>query len=232
MWTRKLLKDNAKMVLSRTYWLSFAVILVHNVIINSTSSILSASTDLQTLFGAYVSDGLVIGFSLLSMAFTVFVGGVLGVGLVRFFMEARGGNAPFKTLFSGFDSNYLNVTKIQFFVSLKVFLWTLLLIIPGVIKSIEYSMVPYILAENPSISSRRAFELSKAMTDGEKMDIFVLGLSFIGWNLLGALACGVGVIFVAPYMQATYAELYTALRTKVMANGYSNTYELPGFIAY
>lgn len=91
--------------------------------------------------------------------------------------------------FSKAKNFYLNIVKTQFLRSLFTVLWTLLLIVPGIVKSYEYRMIPYILAENPSISSKRAFELSKKMTDGEKMNIFVLDLSFIGWSLLGLLAC-------------------------------------------
>ena len=90
-------------------------------------------------------------------------------------------------------------------------------------------MITYILAENPGIDSKRAFELSKEMTDGEKFDIFWLGLSFIGWILLGTLACGIGVLFVEPYIQATFAELYQVMRDKVHNSGFSDYSELPGF---
>ena len=76
---------------------------------------------------------------------------------------------------------------------------------------------------------RSAKELSRWMTDGEKMDIFVLELSFIGWSLLCALTCGLGYLFLAPYIQATFAELYEALREKALAYGAAAPQELPGF---
>ena len=98
--------------------------------------------------------------------------------------------------------------------NVKVFLWSLLFIIPGIIKSYEYCMIPYILAENPEIEMDRAFEISRKMTKGEKWKIFVLGLSFIGWYLLGLLCCCVGTIFVDPYSEATYAELYQVMRDR------------------
>ena len=85
-----------------------------------------------------------------------------------------------------------------------------------------------ILAENPTLTGMRAREISDAMTDGEKLEIFVLGLSFIGWFLLGALCCGVGTLFVTPYQQATFAELYAVQRQKVLDAGLATAEELPG----
>ena len=140
--------------------------------------------------------------------------------------------AKFNDLFFMFGdakSYYMNVVKTQFLRMLYEFLWSLLLVIPGIIKSYQYRMVPYILAENPSISAKRAFAMSKKMTDGEKWKMFVLDLSFIGWKLLGVLACGIGVYFVEPYLQATYAELYEAMRAKMYDMHETDEYELCNF---
>lgn len=111
-----------------------------------------------------------------------------------------------------------------------VTLLALVLMFPGIIKTYEYSMILYLVAENPNLETKRYFALSKAMTDGEKMSIFVLGLSFIGWELLGLLACGVGTWFVVPYVRATHAELYALLRAKAFSLGFSDSAELPDFL--
>ncbi len=231
MWTRRLLKDNAKIVLSRTYWTSFAVAIIFGVISSSFSTILNLLNNTGLIFGVSIASGVEVVY-LLSVGFSIFIVAPITVGLHRYFMEARAGRAPIKSLFSIFDAAFLNVVLIQFLVLLFTFLWSLLLFIPGIIKSYEYRMVPYILSENPNISRERAFELSKRMTEGEKMNMFVLDLSFIGWILLGVITCGLGLLFINPYIFATNAELYTALRTKAMANNYTDTNELPGFIAY
>ena len=82
-------------------------------------------------------------------------------------------------------------------------------------------MIPYILAENPRISRKRAFEISKNMMDGEKWNAFVLDLSFIGWILLSAITCGiVGIFYVNPYREATFAELYAFNKAKAYEEGY------------
>ena len=103
--------------------------------------------------------------------------------------------------------------------SIQLFLWFLLLVIPGIVKSYEYRMVPYILAENPRIGAKEAIQLSRRMTDGSKFSMFVLDLSFLGWILLGLLACFVGVLFVQPYVDMTMAELYIDLRKNALEKG-------------
>ena len=120
----------------------------------------------------------------------------------------------------------------MFLKELKIVLWSLLFVIPGIIKAYEYLMVPYILAENPNIDSKRAFQMSRDMMKGEKWDTFVLELSFLGWTLLGVLACGIGSLFVAPYMQATFTELYEVLKYKVISCGQAHPDELGGQNGY
>ena len=167
---------------------------------------------------------------LLSFGWSAFVAGPIMVGKNRYFMEHRAFDSKFERLFWSFRSGrYMNVVKIMFWRDIKVFLWSLLFVIPGIIKSYEYCMVPYILAENPHISSEKAFELSKLMTRGEKLKIFVLQLSFFGWYFLGTLCCCVGGFFVEPYYEATFAELYQVMREKAHGLSFADYNDLPGF---
>ena len=182
---------------------------------------------LTTVF--FIVIAFVIGL-VCAFGWSAFVVGPVTVGKNRYFMEHRAFGSKFERLFWAFRSGrYLNVVKIMFWREIKIFLWSLLFVIPGIIKSYEYCMVPYILAENPQISCERAFELSKQMTKGEKWKIFVLGLSFIGWVFVGMLCCCVGQFFVQPYIEATYAELYQVMREKAHGLGFSDYSELPGF---
>ncbi|MBQ3530591.1 MAG: DUF975 family protein [Oscillospiraceae bacterium] len=191
---------------------------------NFFSNPLIAMTTIFVIVLAFVI-GLVVAFG-----WSAFVASPIIVGKNRYFMEHRAFDSKFERLFWSFKSGrYMNVVKIMFWRELKIFLWSLLFVIPGIIKSYEYSMVPYILAENPQISSERAFELSKKMTHGEKWKIFVLDLSFIGWRILGVLCCCVGEIFLQPYVEATYAELYQVMREKAHGLSFSDYSELPGF---
>ena len=191
---------------------------------NFFSNPLIATTTIFVIVLGFVI-GLVVAFG-----WSAFVASPIIVGKNRYFMEHRAFDSKFERLFWSFKSGrYMNVVKIMFWRELKIFLWSLLFVIPGIIKSYEYSMVPYILAENPQISSERAFELSKKMTRGEKWKIFVLDLSFLGWRILGVLCCCVGEIFLQPYVEATYAELYQVMREKAHGLSFSDYSELPGF---
>lgn len=107
--------------------------------------------------------------------------------------------------------------KVTFLTGLFTFLWSLLLVIPGIIKAYSYSMAMYILAENPEIGALEAIDRSKAMMDGHKMELFVLNLSFIGWYLLCAVTFGIAAIWVTPYVSATTANFYNSIKNTVNA---------------
>lgn len=153
------------------------------------------------------------------------------VGACRFFMENRErADAKFSLVGKGFSKNYSNVVLTQFLRDLYILLWTLLFIVPGIIKSYAYFCVPYILSENADLDHRRVLDLSRQMTRGCKGDIFITDLSFILWFLLDALTLGVlGVFFVNPYVFGTRAEIYAQLRQTALENGLATTVELPGF---
>jgi uncharacterized membrane protein len=140
-------------------------------------------------------------------------------------MEKKDGIGDF--LFAFKSGYYGNIVVTMFMMNLKIFLWSLLFIIPGIIKAYEYRMVPYILAEHPEMSYSEVLEASSRMMDGQKMNAFILDLSFIGWEILNILTMGIlGVFFVDPYVRATEAELYLALRppkTTYSQDDYSQT---------
>lgn len=144
----------------------------------------------------------------------VFVFGVINIGGRRFFMNNRSGNARLGDLFAYFqDSNYPGHVWTMFAVRLQVFLWSLLFVVPGIIKAYEYAMVPYIAADNPEMKKKEIFALSKQMMTGHKWELFVFDLSFIGWNILSVLTAGVlGFLYVFPYKKAATAEVYFALK--------------------
>ena len=238
MWENSGLKQNAKSVLSRFgYWTPFfATIIVGFFATNPYNifSVLTKNPEYESLLENEEYSGIlftaIFAILIFSVICNTFIGYPLMVGLNRFFMENRISGAKIQRIFWVFKSGcYFNIVKTMFLLNLKILLWSFLFIIPGIIKSYEYYMVPYILSENPKISSKRAFALSKEMTDGEKFDIFWLSLSFFGWYLLGSLTCGIGNLFVEPYIQATFAELYQVEREKAHNNGFSDFTELPGF---
>lgn len=134
-----------------------------------------------------------------------------------YLLVAEGTKPEVKDAFSGFD-DFWSAFKLTFLVGLYTFLWSLLLYIPGIVKSIAYSMSFYILAENKGKSARECIRESVAMTNGHKWELFVLGLSFIGWALLGAITLGIAYIWIVPYMQATFTNAYKLLKGETAAD--------------
>lgn len=91
-------------------------------------------------------------------------------------------------------------------------LWTLLFIVPGIVKSLSYSMTPFVLKDYPELSAGQAIKLSMKMMEGHKMDLFRLWLSFLGWLLLCILTLGVGLLWALPYLQTAIAAFYQDVR--------------------
>lgn len=147
-----------------------------------------------------------------SLVVSIIITPAFALSTVRVYLNVIAGNKPEAgDAFSGFD-DFWSAFKVNFFIGLFTFLWSLLFVIPGIVKSYSYSMAMYILAENKGKSSRECIKESMAMTDGHKMDLFVLDLSFIGWCLLGAITFGIAFIWVVPYMQTTKANVYQSLK--------------------
>lgn len=159
--------------------------------------------------------GVVLIVAAIAFLVQVFLLNPLSVGCSRFFVRNLSDTAQVKEICYGFDNHYMNHVKIMFFRSLYTFLWTLLFVIPGIVKSYEYQMVPYILTENPDITKEDAFALSKRMMDGNKWNAFVLDLSFLGWQILSGITFGIlGIFYVEPYVCQTGAALYETLKNR------------------
>ena len=117
-----------------------------------------------------------------------------------------------KDAFCGFD-DFFSAFKVTFLVGLYTFLWSLLFIIPGIVKSYAYSMSMYVLAENKGKSARACIKESVRITEGYKGELFLLDLSFIGWFLLGSLTCGIAYFWIIPYYSVTKANAYRVLKS-------------------
>ncbi len=147
-----------------------------------------------------------------SLAATVIVTPAFALSVYRIYVNLFYGKEPeVKDAFSGFD-DFWSAFKVNFLVGLFTMLWSLLFVIPGIVKAYSYSMSFYILAENKGKPALECIKESKAMTEGYKMDLFVLSLSFIGWLLLVGITFGIAAIWVVPYMQATLANAYQSLK--------------------
>lgn len=181
------IKEKAREMLKGNYWFLFAISIIGSVIIAISS------------FAALV------------------VAGPILVGLNIIYLNVYNKKDPeFVDLFGGFTRNFANSFIGYILQVIFIFLWSLLLIIPGIIKGLSYSMTNYILAEDSEISGHDALKKSMSMMDGHKMELFILYLSFIGWALLSILTFGIGFVFLAPYVSASVATFYQELK---MQNG-------------
>lgn len=194
----------------------------------SSARRVSENSDIYSgnLFNVGMITGLLAGIAtvviLIVLVAKVFVGNLLKMGGYRFFILNQTAQPGIGTLLDGFRSgHYVNIVLTMFLRDLFTTLWSLLLVVPGIVKHYEYLMVPYIIAENPAMDYKEAFQISKQMMDGEKMEAFIMDLSFLGWYLLSAVICGLLAIFyVNPYVQASFAEMYTFNKQKAYQEGY------------
>lgn len=238
MWTRAELKDNAKKYFKANYWKMVLVGLIMLIITSGSSASTSnyaqqnaetsevgqlSATELLAVFAVIASVLAVM--VIVSVIVKIFVLNPLLIGGQRFFVTSHYQKAGLGELGFAFSKSYLNVVKIMFLRNLFIALWSLLFIIPGIIKAFEYHMIPYILTENPEISYKEAFAMSKQMMTGNKWKTFVLDLSFLGWFLLSGITCGILAIFyVNPYYYMTHAELYVKLKEITFGGGRQNGY--------
>lgn len=142
------------------------------------------------------------------------LGGVVQLGYTKYLLKQHDRQeCGVKDLFSQFD--HFAQGFLQFLLRhLFIFLWSLLFVIPGIVKSFSYAMTPFIMAENPGMKARDAITASKELMDGHKADLFWLELTFIGWDLLNLLTLGIGSIFLNPYKNAAIAAFYRDITPK------------------
>ena len=227
-WTRAELKTRAKAAVKMYYWKMVLVALILSMIGGGASGVgsrsandNSAGSGASSMFEginmqvAMIAVIIVLVVVVIALALSVFVFNVLEVGCRGFFSRSMTEDPELGLIADGFTQNYWNCVKTQFLKSLFIGLWSLLFVIPGVIKAYEYRMVPYLLAEHPEMSSGEIFARSKEMMQGNKWDTFVLDISFVGWVLLSGITLGILYIFwVGPYIAATDAALYHRISGK------------------
>ena len=126
-----------------------------------------------------------------------------------------GGKVNFGDLFAGFTEDFLNTFLLGLMQSIFIFLWSLLFLIPGIVKSYSYAMAFYIQKDANDKDWNACITESRKMMNGHKWQLFVLDLSFLGWYIVGLLCCGIGTLWVAPYHQAARANFYEQLRGPV-----------------
>lgn len=234
MWTIGELKSKAWEALREYYWKAFLISLVIAIVSGNygfnynggTGADTNGGDAIPTMLIIFIIAVILIGITLF-LAFRIFIGYPLEVGGRKYFVEAQQQHEDMNFLGFAFNkARYGDIVKAMLWRAFLNFLWFLLLIIPGIVISYAYAMVPYILGDNPNIGFRRAVQLSTEMMRGHKFHLFLLELSFLGWLFLGVLALFIGVLFVQPYINAAKAELYLVLRRNAVVTGISSNEEL------
>jgi len=181
------------------------------VLVSVFIGVLSALVDRNS--NAFVSFIFSITLSLITTSLSINV-------LCEFIKIYNHKNASIEPLFTTLFVNFPRKVGGMLWMGLWFMLWSFLFVIPGIIKLFSYSLTPFILADCPDVKARDALTLSKRMTNGYKMEIFLFYLSWIGWLILSSLTFGIlYVIYVGPYMQTSYVGLYTELRDKAINDG-------------
>lgn len=157
-----------------------------------------------------------IGYSLSFVSLFVLLPLAAGYSNSMRVLLETGDNRLTNNSFSLGFGNWLHVVWGMILSTIYIFLWTLLLIIPGIIKSYSYALTPYILVEHPEMSANEAIEESMRLMDGHKFDLFYLQLSFIGWAILSILSLGLGIFWLIPYQMTAQAAFYRDIKNEAM----------------
>ncbi|WP_114166847.1 DUF975 family protein [Exiguobacterium sp. TNDT2] len=202
------LKQHAQNMLTGKRWL-MAGLLILFVVLNGIPQSFAPQIDADSMEPLTSTE---MTLSFLSFVMTLLIA-PLAVGWSWLVLSVSRGEQPgVSKLFEPFKTGYVKHVLAPFFMGLFIFLWSLLLIIPGIIKAFSYSLTYYILRDEPELSALEAITESRRLMDGHKMDAFKLVLSFIGWFFVGVLTLGIGFLYVYPYFTTTYATFYDSIR--------------------
>lgn len=228
MWSISEVKAIGKKAFKANYWPSVIVAVLMGIFLGGTTAssnwrmqnkpeevsiTMSGLDSKETVAAVLVFIGIIGTVLAVALLIKIFIGNPITLGGYNFFKQnIEDTPAPLSILGTGFQ-NYGHNFVTLLLRDLYVFLWTLLLIVPGIIKAYSYSMVPFILAENPDMPANEVLNRSREMMDGNKMQAFLMDLSFIGWILFGIVTLGLGLIFwTSPYLYSSHAALYLKLK--------------------
>ncbi len=224
MWNRKDMKAKGKLAFKANYWRCVLVAFIGVVILGAiggygggrASSVSTSEEGMAALMNGDVAQyyGLILGVMgsiiLISVIISLLIYYPLSVGVDRFFIVNR--NKPADVGEIGYGFKNFGRSVLGLFLSELLIMIGCIVVIPGIILSYSYRLVPYIIADDPTISATDAIKKSREMMKGYKWKSFVLDLSFIGWALLSGITLGlVGIFYAYPYMFATYAEMYKVI---------------------
>jgi uncharacterized membrane protein len=232
---RALIKEQAKATFIAQYGVSLGALLLVMVISWAVSGVVGFINAQRVILSILSGYGAALPFapgagflSFLASLAGVFVMLPLTVGYNNFTLRIyRGEPGDIGGMFRTGFANYWRHVGGMLWMALFTFLWTLLFIVPGIIKAMAYFMTPYILSDCPNVTATDALKLSMRMTAGHKGKVFVMGLSFIGWGILTALTGGIlGIFYTGPYSCTSFAGLYHELKYEALNKGVVSPAEL------
>lgn len=221
------IKGIAKFQFRQRYGMSIGAALVYSIVAfseNANFNYRFRGSDWNTFnMDSWLISLLPIIFAILFFLWLgkIFIGTAVEVGYAQFCRRIY--RNEFTNIGDMFDTAFFNYWRNVggiLWRDLFIFLWSLLFVIPGIVKAYAYYLTPYILAEYPNVPATEALKLSMRMTDGYKSELFVLDLSFIGWNILSVLTLGIlGLLYVNPYYYTSRAGMYNEIRDNALASG-------------
>ncbi|AXQ77953.1 DUF975 family protein [Streptococcus chenjunshii] len=222
MKTRKELKDEAKAALSGNWGWAAALSIIPYLLLMLTFFMIISLLGLFSYAGGSNESTELIGvsFFLIIAVYILFLLAFFGISVSissSFLDLVRGKKDELMSAATyGFrQGRYGKFFANSLMVAIFIYLWSLLFTIPGLIKTYSYALSTYIvkddLEQGRPMSATSAITKSRQLMDGHKWDLFVLELSFLGWQILASLTLGIGYIWLTPYISATYAAFYDDL---------------------
>lgn len=216
------IKENGKTHYQNNKWQNVLVVLI-SMLIGGGVSVVFQFTGEIPLAGIFMG--------LVSIAVSLLFTSIISMGTTTWFHRSiKTEGLKMEEMFWAFKEDYGGNVLLMFLIGLYTFLWSLLLFVPGIVKGYAYSLAPYIKSENPNIKPDKAIDLSKKMTNGRKMDLFVLDLSYIGWFILSGLTLNIlGVLYVIPYYNAAKAFAYEEIKEEALSKMVVTEGEIYGY---
>lgn len=213
-----LIRARARENLRDNWGLSIAVSLIAllvGALHTSVRANLNINLPYHDLHPLLVSFFAAIGSIAGMLSFAQFIlGGTIQLGYSRYLLDQHDKRElRFETLFSQFDRFSQGFLQ-MFLRTLFILLWSLLLVIPGMVKSLSYAMTPFLMADHPDMKARDAIKASMELMDGHKFDLFVLNLTFLGWALANIFTLGIGSLWLNPYINAAHAAFYRQIQAE------------------
>ncbi len=204
------IRAESRSILTGNWGMAVLVILVFGLITGVGGSSSGSASGDSGWFNGVVAGLIVLG-SFFAIAYSILVANVIEYGTsIAFLKLTREKKITFDYMFSGFK-DYGRVVATMLFRNIFIFLWSLLLIIPGIVKGYAYSMTEYLIADNPSLDALSAITKSREMMRGWKGKLFLLDLSLIGWWFLSLFTCGIGFLWLGSYFKTNRAVFYQEL---------------------